>query len=705
MKKLTILFFCITLLSSKVIKAQCVADFTISSDNCTGLPVTINFAYNGTSNNGCLTFKWNFGDGSPTSNSQDPIHIFATAGPFNVVLTVTNPGGFGCGGGCGGGGTTVTKVVNITPKPNVSFTSTAPKCVNVPVDYTNTASNSGQDSLKYNWDFGANASPRISTAENPKGIVYAVAGTKTVTFQIINSVGCINTVTQNISIKSTPDASFTSTAPQCTGLPVDFTDTDTTSGATAYSWNFGSAATPATLALQNPTGVIYSTAGSKIVSFLITNSTTGCSNSITQTINVNQTPTATFTSNAPKCVGAEVDYTNTGSTGGNWSYAWDLGADASPKLSTSENPKGISYASGGDKTVTVTVYDGVCTKTATQTIITINALPLANAGMDTIICPNTSVQIGSAAIAGNTYKWFPTSTLSAGGISNPVSAPIAGNSQYFVTVTTLATGCINTDTINVTMLPSLIPNAGVDGVICRYDSIQIGAGILKGQRYIWSPAAGLSSITLPNPVASPDSTTTYKVTVSGDYLTSGVSCPIVTDNVKVTVHQLPLAEAGPNDTITIGSSTQLTATGGIQYVWSPSKGLNNIGIFDPVADPVDTTDYTVTVIDVYGCINTDTMKVYVINASVWLPMAFTPDGNGANDVLFVRGSGILHLQFAVFSCWGEQLFSTTDIKQGWDGTRQSTGEQMPQGAYAYIVKGVMTDGKPVDEKGLVNLIK
>ena len=881
MKKLYLLIFYTALLSSNVVTAQCSVDFTTSSDNCTGLPVTINFTYAGNSNGGgCLNFSWNFGDGSPTSNAQNPTHNYATAGAKNVSLTITNPGGFGCGGGCfGGGGTTATKVVNITPKPNVSFSSTAPQCVNVPVNFTNTANNAGQDSLQYSWDFGVDATPRTSVAQNPHGIIYTSSGTKSVTFQIVNSVGCANTVVQNITINATPVADFTSTAPQCTGLPVDFTNTGTSVGVT-YSWNFGSGATSGTSTLQSPTGIIYSTAGSKIITSTITNSATscavtatqtininktpivsftstapqcvnspvtftntannggidttftynwdfgidanpatsttknplgitysssgtksvtfkiatteGCSNTViqnitiqatpvvsftstapqctglpvdftntgtsvgvtyswnfgsgaaapgtstlpsptgiiystagskiitstitnsatscavtaTQTININQTPTASFNSNAPQCVGKPVTYTNTGSSGGQWSYSWDFGDGASPKSSSSESPTGIDYTNGGTKTITLTTANGLCTQTSTQTI-TINALPIANAGKDTTICANTSVPIGSVAVDSNSYSWFPISTLTFVGGNNaqPVATPVALNTQYIVTVTDPTTSCVNTDTINVTMLAPLVADAGIDGVICRYDSIQIGAGLLKGQHYAWSPVAGLNNTALPNPIATPDKTTTYTVTVTGDYLTTGISCPAVTDNVTIIVHQLPIANAGPDDTITVGSSTQLVATGGLQYEWSPSYTLNNAGINTPIANPTETMQYIVQVTDIYGCVNQDTVIITVITPAFWLPNAFTPNGDGKSDIFRVRGEGIQKFEFGIFNRWGEQIFYSKDINIGWDGTRLISGDKLPEGAYVYYVKGVKTNGEIVDVKGMVNLIR
>jgi gliding motility-associated-like protein len=255
------------------------------------------------------------------------------------------------------------------------------------------------------------------------------------------------------------------------------------------------------------------------------------------------------------------------------------------------------------------------------------------------------------------------------------------------------------------MLAPLVANAGEDVVICRYDSVQIGAALVKGQKYVWAPIGGLSDKNSPNPMASPDSTVIYKLTVTGAYLTSGVSCPSITDEVKITVHQLPKANAGADDTITVGSSTQLVATGGVQYSWRPPYGLDNIGINTPIASPDFTTEYIVQVIDIFGCKKEDSVLITVIKPALWVPNAFTPNGDGKSDVFAVRGDGIKDFEFGVYNRWGEQIFYSKDITIGWDGNRPITGENLPAGAYVYYVKGIKTDGEVINMKGMVNLIR
>ncbi|HLP18890.1 MAG TPA: gliding motility-associated C-terminal domain-containing protein, partial [Chitinophagales bacterium] len=273
---------------------------------------------------------------------------------------------------------------------------------------------------------------------------------------------------------------------------------------------------------------------------------------------------------------------------------------------------------------------------------------------------------------------------------------------YTVTVKAAGSGCTNSDFVTVTMLSPLSADAGPDVQICFNDSIQIGAGLIEGQFYQWTPAIGLSDVNASNPVAKPTQTTTYTLVV-----TDTVGCDAITDNVTVTVYSLPTANAGPDDTTTAGGSVQLVGTGGVQYFWTPAAGLSNANLFNPTASPDSSTAYVLTVTDLFGCQNTDTVLITVVNFKdpYWIPLAFTPDGNGHNDVLYVRGGGFVTFEFSIFNRYGELVFITKDINQGWDGSSRLTGDETPPDAYVYRIAGVLNDGTKVDAKGLVNLVK
>jgi gliding motility-associated-like protein len=499
-----------------------------------------------------------------------------------------------------------------------------------------------------------------------------------------------------VIINGTPETGFTSTAPQCTGLTVDFTNTGTTG--LSYSWDFGTGATPSTSTDENPTGIIYSSSGSKIISLTTTNTGSGCSVTTNQSININQTPNTGFTSTAPVCVEEGVDFSNTGTSGNEWIYNWDFGEDANPSTSTSENPVNIMYSTGGSKSVSLTIFNSFCSNTSTD-IIDINSLPIAFAGIDTTICANRSIQLGTDPTADYQYSWFPPNIFDFPESSNPIASPIASFTNIILTVTNLVTGCQAIDSVSLTMLNPMIANAGNDVEICFGDVIQIGASLIEGQYYTWSPTSGLDDAFLPNPLSSPDTTTLYTLTVNAN------GCDPVFDEVLVQVHPLPDANAGLNDTITTGSEIRLIATGGIQYIWSPPYALSNTAVFNPIANPTETTIYTVSVTDVYGCVNSDDVEIMVIDPSYWIPNAFTPDGNGTNDVFYVRGEGISNFELYIFDRSGHLVYYSQDFYEGWTGKMQGSNKELPEGAYLFKIKGTDSTGSPIEDSGMINLIR
>jgi len=167
-------------------------------------------------------------------------------------------------------------------------------------------------------------------------------------------------------------------------------------------------------------------------------------------------------------------------------------------------------------------------------------------------------------------------------------------------------------------------------------------------------------------------------------------------------------DAGPYVVITQGDQTQLNGTGGGNgtYSWAPATGLSCTNCPDPVASPTVTTTYTLTVADSLGCMFTDTVTVAVelnCGLGIFVPNAFSPNGDGQNDVLYVRGDCIEFMEFSVFNRWGEEVFHSTSPAQGWNGVWR--GEPCEDAIFTYVVHATMYDGTQQDAKGNVALIK
>jgi len=245
-------------------------------------------------------------------------------------------------------------------------------------------------------------------------------------------------------------------------------------------------------------------------------------------------------------------------------------------------------------------------------------VPLYNAGPDTVVCSGQTVPIGTTAINGYLYQWQPATGLNNAASAQPqFTGNNTGSSPITLTyiLSTNRNTCITKDTVNITVYPLPIADAGVSDTVCYGDSAVLTA--TGGISYHWSNNANAASI-----IVAPLTTTTYTVTVTDS---NGCS---QTDNVTVIVNPLPPADAGLNTAICRGDSTQLNATGGISYAWSPSASITDNSINNPTAFPNQTTTFTVTVTDINTCKNTDSVTVTVNNNPL---ITFTSSNISCND--------------------------------------------------------------------------
>jgi len=238
-----------------------------------------------------------------------------------------------------------------------------------------------------------------------------------------------------------------------------------------------------------------------------------------------------------------------------------------------------------------------------QVTVTVNPLPVSNAGQDVSICIGESAQLNASG--GNTYTWTPSATLSDANIANPVATPVV-TTIYNVHIETGA-DCAGDDQVMVTVNPVPVAFAGVDNEMCAGSSVQLNA--TGGTTYSWSPSTGLSNANIANPVANPTATTTYVVTVGDQNQCQD------TDTLTITVNPLPDANAGADVPLCLGDTVQLNATGGTTYSWSPGTGLSNTNIANPLAFPITPITYTVTVTDANGCQDTDALDISIFSVT------------------------------------------------------------------------------------------
>ncbi|MCB0698445.1 MAG: gliding motility-associated C-terminal domain-containing protein [Chitinophagaceae bacterium] len=163
-----------------------------------------------------------------------------------------------------------------------------------------------------------------------------------------------------------------------------------------------------------------------------------------------------------------------------------------------------------------------------------------------------------------------------------------------------------------------------------------------------------------------------------------------------------------NDTIIVrGESVDFNAQGGIYYEWTPADRLNTTGVYNPRGFYPDTGkyNYSVFIRSSYGCEGTDSIQVWVVaQGSLFVPSAFSPNGDGLNDVLKPLSVGFREYKyFRVFNRWGEQVFQTNRIGDGWDGTFY--GKTSDIGTYYWMLDAIDKDGNTVKQKGDVTLVR
>lgn len=341
---------------------------------------------------------------------------------------------------------------------------------------------------------------------------------------------------------------------------------------------------------------------------IVTNTTTGCQAIDSVRVKTLQLPVANILEPDTifVCTNEPTPLSATGGVGGgglgipyNWQPAVNvIGSNqvANPIVSITDTTTFTVTVTqtftGCQDMASIVVIPQVIYETPTDTLIMCS-------GDESILNP----EIPEASIV--SYEWTPNINLSANNIPNPTT--FTTTSILYTLTYTDAIGCKGQSLVYVHVVPR--PNAGSDIQICEGSSAQLfvtGGGI----SYSWTPVEGLNNPNIQNPVATPDETTVYTVTVQ--YPDTGSTECANTDEVVVYVNSPGFAYAGEDVIICEGSNVQLNAIGGDSYLWSPAQGLSDVNISNPIASPPITTLYTVTVTNsITGCQTTDQVLVTI----------------------------------------------------------------------------------------------
>jgi len=686
-------------------------------------------------NGGTPTYQWQV-NGTNITGATGPALSSSTLANGDVVsVTMNSTANCAVPASVSASPITLTVSPSLTPSVTVSANPGTNICAGQAVTFSASPVNGGSPS--YQWQVngnnvtGATGATFTSTAL-ANGDAVAVVMTSTASCAVPSTATAASLV-MAVSPPLTPSVSIAAnpSVPICAGSNITFTAPAVNGGTPSYQWQVNgsnvagaSSSSFSSSALQN----------SDVVTVVMTSSSacavpsTAISSPISVSVNPQVVPSVSATSSAGAglCAGLPITFTASPVNGGTPTYQWQVngtnisGATASTFTS--------STLSNGDIITVVMNSSVACASPAsvTSSPITLNlstsVIPSVTITVNpgTIICIGQAVSFTAVPVNGGSpqYQWqvngsnvsgangpiFTSSTLSSGDDVRVIMTSTAACAVPSSATSQALTMTVSTD---VNTAVGITANAG--GPVCKGAPVTFAAAPVNGGStpvYKWYVNGLLVNTTTESVFVTSALNTGQVVTCS---MTSSLACasPATVSSQGITIAFSPglSVDAGEDVRVYLGSSVQLQATENANwtYNWLPVQGLSCTNCSDPKASPLVNTTYIVQVTDqTYGCTGTDSVFVEVYEQTdVFVPSAFSPNNDGANDVLYVRGNGIKDFEFQVYNRYGQQVFRSNSQSAGWDGTFQ--GKELDSGVFNYLLTGSFLNGEDISQKGNVTL--
>ena len=638
------------------------------------------------------SFLWNYGDGI-TQTVTDTItsHKYTTLGTFTVTVI---PYFNGCAG------------------QSRSFTVSVIGVI-VGFNYANTCSNkntyiftntSQGNVSSYNWTFG-DGSPAVTTANTVH--TYPTSGSFPTNLSIAdNTTGCTDNLQVNIFTATpnllNPDTAICRYSASTFSIFDNYDNPNNTYNWTVLGQTFTNQNAPSTFNAN--------ILGNFNQNYVVINyGAQSCSD----TVRLNRPilvrgPVIDFNIATSICARDSVSFTNNSrpfiSSDSIVLYYWNYGT--SNFNDTTFQPRPRVFNNAGAYNIKLVGIDKNGCKDSLLKVLTVNPLPylLVIPQQDTL-CLGQQTRL--IAFHTDMLTWSNAITLSCATCDTTFATPTM--STNYVATATSSFGCVSTDTSRILVFSPFTAsiNSKSDNV-CAGDSLQLNA-FPPGKIIRWSPPTAISDTTVYNPVIRPPSTTNYTA-----ILTDSVGCYSSSASIRIIVKSNPTINAGPDLILPYASTVTLApmySANIVSYSWTPPTNLNCNTCPTPIATALITQLYVVTAISDSGCIARDSIKIIVQckDANMYLPTAFTPNGDRRNDYFYplTRGISII-TKFVVFNRYGNTVFSRANFVPnvstlGWDGRIKNLPQD--QTGYVYIMEAICDQGQKLVKKGSFILIR
>jgi len=621
-------------------------------------------------------------------------------GDYVILATVFNPIADECGSEEG-----VELDFNISDPPVSKFNFSG-VCLGDTTFFRDTSVTNGREIKNWLWDFGDGHTEQV---QNPSHL-YTKAGNYKVKLTITNENGCADiSDVSTVSVSNLPVANFDVAASGCPAQNITFTDQSVAGDGAIlkWIWDFGDSTGVVIKTDKSPFTHVYQVGGTYNVKLSVLNAN-GCAGLIKQkTIEITELPVVDFVL-PDACVADYVQFKDSSAiadhTEAEFIYHWNFGdvnATAANNISAEKNPQHHYTQARDDYKVSLTVTSKYgCSYTKTKTFVINGDIPKASVMLKdpSAVCSNkevffenrSTVNFGSITRLEVTFDITDASSMRV--YEHPVygqqlryTYPIFtdGDRTFNVHVAAYSGGvCANIQEFPVVVKAThIITLASVSSICPDAKPIQLAPLSIVGQPgngAYYGKGVSLSGLFSPAVAGTGTADISYVYAVAN-------SCP---DTVKqqIVVYPSPTVSADGPLTVLEGAAVTLntSATGhNLGYKWYPATGLDHDDVLNPIASPSETTGYRLTVTSAEGCSSSADVMVKVLKYLV-IPNAFTPNGDGRNDVWDVKYlNDYPNNTVEVYNRYGQKVYSSIGYAVSWDGRYH--GNYLSPGTYYYVI--------------------
>jgi gliding motility-associated-like protein len=630
---------------------------------------------------------WQFGDGNQSSLNQ-PTHQYANAGTYNVTLNITT------NSNCSN---TISQQITVNPLPNVVFTAYN-VCEGNPTNYVNNTSISGGSISNYIWDYTSDGTPDNTnqTASN----LFNTPGTYTTQLTAMSNLNCSATQTLAVTVYPNPVAQFNST-PVCQGTQIAFTNQSTiiSGQIVSHQWSFGDNTSSLSLSPSH----LYGGFGNFNVT-LIAASNFGCVHSISQLAIIHPKPVVNFQSTTT-CLNQATQFNNQSSiaSGTIIKYRWDFENNGSIDDSTA-NPSHIYPNAGSQQARLMAISNNNCINQNLNSVV-VHYNPVANFSVPSTCIPfSTNFTSLSTSSDGTitSYAWdFNGDNLTDNNQQNPqyiysqygnYGVKLEVQTQYGCTHSIIKSAYVNS---TPSALFTAQNNSGCPSLCVQFNnSSTIGNGNIVTHQWIFGDNSNPDYSINPIHCYSTGNYNVILKVVSDSGCVSSLTMPSL-----VTVYPIPVANfyVTPEEveitTPMIEVEDQSIGASSITYLFNDGTVKNTPNFnYTFNTDVAKTVSIMQVAVNSYGCRDSIIKKVEIKPAYViYVPNAFTPNGDGTNDGFKAVGVGIAQFKLQVFDRWGALVFETDDINNAWNGSINGKGDSESTKQEVYVWKAQLTD--------------